>query len=308
MSSSGANLESFLIPLKEINLATQDFNPETRIGDGGFGVVHKGKLSELWQDRTVAIKRLDLKGYQRKKEFLTELKLISKFNHENIIRTDFYLDPIYHESGILHKASDVYSYGVVLFEMLIGMLAYNRRSLGDDNPQTLIILVRRYYENELEKLVDPFIRDQIDYRCFDAFKRLAYECISYDSQKRPTMDTIMKRIEDAMEFQVRGDPLRFGDFAQDDYEVSKPPSFKDIKATFPNPSDDDIEATSPNPSDDDIEATSPNPSDDDTEDNDIEATSPNPSDVDIKATSPTTSEAIRHGALEALERWTESMK
>ncbi|KAI3723946.1 hypothetical protein L2E82_35708 [Cichorium intybus] len=107
---------------------------------------------------------------------------------------------------------------------------------------------------------------------------------------------------------VRGDPLRFGDFGQDDYEVSKPPSFKDIKATLPRASDDDIEATSPNPSDDDIEATSPNPSDDDTEYDDIEATSPNPSNVDIEATSPTTANAIRHGALEALERWTESMK
>ncbi|KAI3518235.1 hypothetical protein L1887_06744 [Cichorium endivia] len=311
MSSSGANLESFLIPLKEINLATRDFNPETRIGDGGFGVVHKGKLSELWQDRTVAIKRLDLKGYQGKNEFLTELKLISKFNHENIIRfigycdqgnemilvyeyasngsldhhlqdsnkrrcltwvqrlkiclgaarglnylhwgleeenrvihrdiksgnilldetldakicdfglskesirnqedtqvytkvagTNFYLDPIYHESGILRKASDVYSFGVVLFEMLSGMLAYNLRSLGDDKPQTLINLFRRYYKKGIENLIDPFIRDQIDNRCFHAYKRLAYECISYDSEKRPTMETIVKRIEDAMEFQV----------------------------------------------------------------------------------------------------------
>ncbi|KAL4578678.1 hypothetical protein LXL04_014807 [Taraxacum kok-saghyz] len=327
MSSSGVNLESFLIPLKEINLATQDFNPETRIGDGGFGMVHKGQLSEPWQNRTVAIKRLDLKGYQGKDEFLTELKLISKFQHENIIRfvgycdqgeemilvyeyasngsldhhlqdanrrrnltwtkrlkiclgaargldylhsglgednrvihrdiksgnilldenldakicdfglskeslrnqedssqvytkvagTNFYLDPIYLESGILRKESDVYSFGVVLFEMLSGMLVYHRRSLGDGKPQTLINLARRYYRNGLDRLIDPLIRDQIDNRCFHTFEDLAYECISYDSWRRPTMDIIIKTIEDAIDSQVNGDPLSFGHFVEEDY-------------------------------------------------------------------------------------------
>ncbi|KAI3723938.1 hypothetical protein L2E82_35700 [Cichorium intybus] len=32
------------------------------------------------------------------------------------------------------------------------------------------------------------------------------------------MDTIMKRIEDAMEFQVKGDPLSFGNLIHDDDE------------------------------------------------------------------------------------------
>ncbi|PWA81509.1 protein kinase-like domain-containing protein [Artemisia annua] len=54
--------------------------------------------------------------------------------------TKFYIDPIYHESGILRKESDVYSFGVVLFEALSGMLAYDRRRTGDDKPQPLINL------------------------------------------------------------------------------------------------------------------------------------------------------------------------
>ncbi|PWA86031.1 death-associated protein kinase 1 [Artemisia annua] len=41
-------LEDFLIPLKEISLATSDFSKNYRIGDGGFGVVYKGRLSEHW--------------------------------------------------------------------------------------------------------------------------------------------------------------------------------------------------------------------------------------------------------------------
>ncbi|CAI9262225.1 unnamed protein product [Lactuca saligna] len=304
------NLENFLIPLKEIYLATQYFSVETQIGDGGFGVIYKGQLSEHRQKCIVAIKRLDQNGYQGRKEFLTELKLISSFHHKNIIRfigycdegnemvivseyasngsldhhledpnkrccltwaqrlqiclgaarglnylhsglgednrvihrdiksanilldenlevkvcdfglskqgprdpqpthlytkaagTNFYLDLIYQESGILRKESDVYSFGVVLFEILSGMMAFNHRSLENDRPQPLINLIRRYYNDRLEELIDPFIKDEIDRRCFQTFKELAYQCISYNSKERPTMEAIIERIEDAIYFQ-----------------------------------------------------------------------------------------------------------
>ncbi|KAL7616039.1 hypothetical protein Lser_V15G04237 [Lactuca serriola] len=304
------NLERYLIPLKEITLATACFSSKTRIGDGGFGVVYRGQLSEHWKNFIVAIKRLDPQGHQGKNEFLTELNLISKFHHQNIIPfigycdeanemiivyeyannrsldyhlqdpnkrhcltwvqrlkiclgaakglnylhsglgednrvihrdiksgnilldenmeakicdfglskestrnqqrshlytnvagTNFYMDPIYHESGILRKESDVYSFGVVMFELLSGMLAFYRKSFGDGKPQHLISLVRRYYKNGLEKLIDPFIRDEIDSRCFYTFKELAFQCISHKSEERPTMETIIERIEDALDFQ-----------------------------------------------------------------------------------------------------------
>ncbi|CAH1427462.1 unnamed protein product [Lactuca virosa] len=92
------------------------------------------------------------------------------------------------------------------------MLAYHRRSFGDGNPQPLINLVRRYYNNGLEELIDPLIRDQIDSRCFHIFKELAYQCISYNVKERPTMETVIERIEDAMDFQVDGFNGGDGDF------------------------------------------------------------------------------------------------
>ncbi|GKE35480.1 protein kinase, ATP binding site-containing protein, partial [Tanacetum coccineum] len=221
-------LEDSLIPLKDINLAIGVKGPETRIGDGGFGVVYKGQPSERWQNRTVAIKCLRPESYQEY-EFRNELNMLFSFSHENIIPfigycdegnekiivyeyasngsldyhindtnrrrcltwehrlkiclgaargldylhsglgednkvihrdvksanilldhnlvakvcdfglsksglvnqlptqvytnatgTNFYMDPIYHESGILRKESDVYSFGVVMFELLSG--------------------------------------------------------------------------------------------------------------------------------------------------------------------------------------------
>ncbi|GJW46044.1 protein kinase, ATP binding site-containing protein [Tanacetum coccineum] len=85
-------LEDLLIPLTEISLATGDFSKDSQIGDGGFGVVHIGRLSDRWQNHEAAIKRLDNNNHQGKKEFLNELRLISRFHHQNIISFIGYCD------------------------------------------------------------------------------------------------------------------------------------------------------------------------------------------------------------------------
>ncbi|KAI3510464.1 hypothetical protein L1887_17479 [Cichorium endivia] len=204
MSSSGVNLESFLIPLKEIKLATGDFNPETQIQDDGIGVIYQGQLSKFWQNRTVAIKRIDWGGKQGEQYFRNELQMISSDIKERntrhgakVMGTRFYMDPIHHGSGVVKMESDVYSFGVVLFEMLSGMLADSTRSIDDHKPQTLINLVRRYYDDGLEKLTDPCIINQIDSRSFQTFKEVAYQCISFTLEDRPKMATIIKKIEEA---------------------------------------------------------------------------------------------------------------
>lgn len=86
--------------------------------------------------------------------------------------------------------------------MLSGRPAYHQIEFVDGNPQHLINLVRHYYENGPERLIDPDIKDQIDSRSFHTFKEIAYQCISFVSRERPTMDTIIDKLEDAIDFQV----------------------------------------------------------------------------------------------------------
>ncbi|KAI3826966.1 hypothetical protein L1987_01027 [Smallanthus sonchifolius] len=233
-SIQAEKIEDFKIPLEVIKMATEDFSSETHIGYGGFGIVYKGELSERWQNRTAAIKRLKEAGND---EFHKELQLIFNFSHENIIPfigycdeenemiivteyrprnqatdtglytgvggTEYYIDPVYRESGKLRTASDVYSFGVVLFEMLSGILAYNPIKSEDGGKlQMLINIVRRYKGALPDELMDPFIKDEIDYRSFFPLQDIAYECINLNYMKRPTMDTIIDRIEEALEYQV----------------------------------------------------------------------------------------------------------
>ncbi|CAI9269166.1 unnamed protein product [Lactuca saligna] len=112
---------------------------------------------------------------------------------------------VYNERGRLWKESDVYSFGVVLFEMSSGMLAY-AKCFGETKEQYLMDLVRSYYEDdqkddELEKLIDPILKGHVDMRSFRMFNEIAYECVNLSLKERPTMERIIRKIEQAMDLQ-----------------------------------------------------------------------------------------------------------
>ncbi|KAK6947255.1 Serine-threonine/tyrosine-protein kinase, catalytic domain [Dillenia turbinata] len=68
---------------KELRIATEDFSPANKIGEGGFGSVYKGRLKG---GQVVAVKVLSAESDQGAREFLSELNAISGVRHENLIR------------------------------------------------------------------------------------------------------------------------------------------------------------------------------------------------------------------------------
>ncbi|XP_022761372.1 probable LRR receptor-like serine/threonine-protein kinase At1g06840 isoform X2 [Durio zibethinus] len=74
---------------REMALATDNFNSSTQVGQGGYGKVYKGTLS----DKTVvAIKRAQEGSLQGQKEFLTEIRLLSRLHHRNLVSLVGYCD------------------------------------------------------------------------------------------------------------------------------------------------------------------------------------------------------------------------
>ncbi|KAK4261853.1 hypothetical protein QN277_004796 [Acacia crassicarpa] len=71
--------------IEEIRAATNDFDELSIIGRGGFGVVFKGHINKGKTSITVAIKRLKPESSQGFDEFQTEIKILSKFRHDNLV-------------------------------------------------------------------------------------------------------------------------------------------------------------------------------------------------------------------------------
>ncbi|XP_071733755.1 G-type lectin S-receptor-like serine/threonine-protein kinase At1g67520 [Rutidosis leptorrhynchoides] len=82
-NNGGKGNDLLLFSFASIMTATNDFADENKLGQGGFGPVYKGKLSD---GREIAIKRLSRTSGQGLVEFKNELILISKLQHTNLVR------------------------------------------------------------------------------------------------------------------------------------------------------------------------------------------------------------------------------
>lgn len=67
---------------KELEAAASSFSSTTEIGQGGYGKVYKGILAE---STIVAIKRAHQGSLQGEKEFYTEIELLSRLHHRNLV-------------------------------------------------------------------------------------------------------------------------------------------------------------------------------------------------------------------------------
>ncbi|XP_020203384.1 probable LRR receptor-like serine/threonine-protein kinase At1g07650 isoform X1 [Cajanus cajan] len=79
----GIDLQTGLFTLRQIKAATKNFDAENKIGEGGFGCVYKGLLSD---GTIIAVKQLSSKSKQGNREFVNEMGLISGLQHPNLVK------------------------------------------------------------------------------------------------------------------------------------------------------------------------------------------------------------------------------
>ncbi|KAJ9168965.1 hypothetical protein P3X46_020438 [Hevea brasiliensis] len=82
-SEDEESVELPLFDFHSILVATNNFDIENKLGQGGYGPVYKGTLQD---GKNVAIKRLSSSSGQGIGEFKNEMKLISKLQHRNLVR------------------------------------------------------------------------------------------------------------------------------------------------------------------------------------------------------------------------------
>ncbi|TVU50405.1 hypothetical protein EJB05_01775 [Eragrostis curvula] len=68
----------------ELAMATNFFSEEEKLGQGGFGLVYHGYLKDM--DLHVAVKRVSKTSEQGRKEYISEVKIISQLRHRNLVQ------------------------------------------------------------------------------------------------------------------------------------------------------------------------------------------------------------------------------
>ncbi|KAG9452499.1 hypothetical protein H6P81_005403 [Aristolochia fimbriata] len=123
-----------------------------------------------------------------------------------VVGTYGYAAPDYIETGHLTTKSDVWSFGVVLYEILTG-----RRSLDRERPRTeqkLLDWVKQYPADSKKffMIMDPRLQNHYSLDAARRIAKLADMCLSRVAKDRPKMSEVIKELRQAIQVSESGKP------------------------------------------------------------------------------------------------------
>lgn len=121
-----------------------------------------------------------------------------------VVGTYGYAAPEYIETGHLKSQSDIWSFGVVLYEILTG-----RRVLERNRPtmqQKLLEWVKQFPADgkKFSMIIDPRLRNQYSISAARRVAKLADNCLKKNPEERPTMNQVVESLKLAVQESEQG--------------------------------------------------------------------------------------------------------
>ncbi|OMO66429.1 hypothetical protein COLO4_30558 [Corchorus olitorius] len=205
ITSQSLETKKKLFTYAEVQRMTNNF--ERILGKGGFGIVFHGYL----EGTQVAVKMLSLSSVQGTKQFqaedlqakLADFGLSKPFPVEggthvsaSIAGTPGYLDPEYYVSNRLTEKNDVYSFGIVLLEIIT-----SRPVIAQTNNERTHIsqwVSSMLSMGDIKRIVDPRLQGDFDVNSVWKAVEVAMACLSPTSARRPTMNQIVTELSECL--------------------------------------------------------------------------------------------------------------
>ncbi|KAG6503497.1 hypothetical protein ZIOFF_035812 [Zingiber officinale] len=146
-----------------------------------------------------------------------------------VVGTAGYAAPEYIRTGRLTAKSDIWSYGVFLYELITG-----RRPIDRNRPkseQKLLEWVKPYLSDtkKFRKIIDPKLEDEYSLKSAAKLSSVANRCLRRQSKSRPKMSEVLMMVQQIMEIPEIGAPqapLRHPDLEQGDQRTAKKKGLK----------------------------------------------------------------------------------
>nr|XP_023922753.1 receptor-like protein kinase FERONIA [Quercus suber] len=114
-----------------------------------------------------------------------------------------YLDPAYLRTSQLTDKTDVYCFGVVLFEVLCARRSVDMES---EREQSMAVWAPACVEDgTINQIIDPYLIGRVAPECFKIYVNIVTSCLREDDMERPSIGEVEVGLEHALELQECAD-------------------------------------------------------------------------------------------------------
>nr|KYP54116.1 Receptor-like protein kinase At3g21340 family [Cajanus cajan] len=111
-----------------------------------------------------------------------------------------YVDPEFQRTGNSNKKSDIYSFGIILFELITGQHALSRTP--EKNVHILEWVIPMVETGDVHNIVDPRLKEEFNINSAWKAVEIALSCISPATAERPDISQILAELKECLSLDI----------------------------------------------------------------------------------------------------------